>query len=527
MHAQFANQAAFGNVRGLEQPVLAPGMAAGLLHAREGMNEPREAKRLPEAKPQDQAARLQRIKEDKAEAERRRCHLHKRPKDGCKFCQRHKEFASKMEEDRAALRDKFISDVRRQGRVESRSDDSTGKQGPLELVNNKTFGFPPLLQSHIVECTHFKTLMELEQVEELTDEIHNYVDTVEPYNQNSASVPSALFCCVYRLLTMGLDGQRLRRLIENEESPFVRCAGFLFIRFGLAPDQLWPWLGEYVVDDEELRPSKDADRTTIGEYVEALLTQERYYSTILTRLPMSVKRHLEVRLAQVPQFRKRAQANQRFLDVYRQPGVRIEACLDDGSWYPAEALELVESAPSRMKLRARVDGRREEVTVHLGKVILTDPKFSSSAGFHRPGMSAERPRSRRSRSRSPPVDYARERGKSGAELLDELRRREQDRAVCSSKSEYARRPVSFKVALPMEQGSASHRLIQDETAVQASKRVEPRERSRSPVQARNKEHSAEYQARMKQLFEKYGMAKGAEADRPRNEIEGPDVMRLG
>lgn len=482
---------------------------------------------------QDTAARLQRIKEDKAkkeadahdEAERQRCHLHKRIKDGCKFCQRHKVFVSKKEEDKAALRDKFISDVRKQGRAEGRSDDLGDMRGPLDLINLKTFGFPPLLQSHIVESTHFKTLMALEQFEEISEEIYNFADTVEPYIQNSTTVPSALFCCVYRLLTMGIDGNRLRRLIESEESPFIRCAGFLFIRFGLAPDQFWPWLGEYVLDDEELRPSKDSDRsTTVGEYVEDLLTQDRYCSTVvLPRLPMSTKRQLEVRLAQVPQYRKRTQANQRLLDVYRQKGVHIEACLDDGDWYRGEVLELVESVPSRIKLRMRLDGAGDEATVHLGKVILTDNRFSPSNGFLRP-------RSRRSRSRSPMLDWARDKGKTGAELLDELRKREQDRAVCSSKSEYARRPVSFKVALPMEQGSASHRLIQDETAVTTSKRAEPRGRSRSPVsQVRSREHSVEYQARMRQLFEKYGMAKGAEADtlRQRSDIEGPDVMRLG
>merc|ERR1712087_196032 len=126
-------------------------------------------------------------------------------------------------------------------------------------------------------------------------------------------------------------------------------------------------------------------------------------------------------------------------------------------------------------------------------------------------------RGRRSRSRSPNIDWARDKGKTGQVLVEELRRREQERAVCSTKSEYARRPVSFKVALPMEQGNASHRLAQDETAVSLSKRREDRDRSRSPVQER-KEHSAEYKARMKHLFEKYGMQKGTEASKAHKDI---------
>lgn len=467
-------------------------------------------------------SRMQKMKEERAkkaadaqaEAERLRCHLHKKTKAGCKLCQRHKEFVSRQEEDRAALRDKFISDVRRQSKGEGRPDDLGRERKKLDLVNSKTFGFPPLLQSHIVESTHFKTVMGLEQFEEITEEIANYADTIEPYMQNSTSVPSALFCCVYRLLTMGIDAQQLRRLVEGGDNSYIRCAGFLFIRFGLAPDQHWFWLGEYVLDDDEL-PAKDGERNmTIGEYVECLMTQDRYYSTVLPRLPASSKRQLEVHLAGVPQCRKRAQANTRLLDVYQQKGLRVEALLEDGNWHAGESVGLADSAQSRHKLRVHIDGREGETTVHLGRVILTDDRHGPSGGLGR---------------RSPVVDWTRDKGKPAAELLDELRKREQDRAVCSTKNEYARRPVSFKVALPMEQGSASHRLIQDETSVSATRRTELRDRSRSPLQARGKEHSAEYQARMRQLFEKYGMAKGNEVDasRRRSDLEVPDVMRLG
>mmetsp|Transcript_68437 Transcript_68437/g.135230 ORF Transcript_68437/g.135230 Transcript_68437/m.135230 type:complete len:543 (-) Transcript_68437:79-1707(-) len=476
-----------------------------------------------------QPTRMQKMKEERAkkvadaqaEAERQRCHLHKKIKDGCKFCQRHKDFVSRKEEDRAALRDKFISDVRRQSKGEGRPDDLGRERKKLDLASSKTFGFPPLLQSHIVESTHFKTLMALEQFEEITEEIANFADTIEPYMQNSTTVPSALFICVYRLLSMGIDAQQLRRLIEGGDNSYIRCAGFLFIRFGLAPDQLWFWLGEYVLDDDEL-PAKDVEKNmSIGEYVECLMTQDRYYSTVLPRLPASTKRQLEVHLAGVPQCRKRAQANLRLLDVYSQKGLRIEALLEDGGWHAGESVGLADSAQSRHKLRVRIDGSERETTVHLGRVILADDRHGPPGGLNRP-------RSRRSRSRSP-VDWTRDKGRSNAELLEELRKREQDRAVCSSKSDYARRPVSFKVALPMEQGSASHRLIQDETSVASTKRADFRDRSRSPLQARGKEHSVEYQARMRQLFEKYGMAKGSEVDasRRRSDLEVPDVMRLG
>ncbi|CAK0798085.1 unnamed protein product [Prorocentrum cordatum] len=120
-------------------------------------------------------------------------------------------------------------------------------------------------------------------------------------------------------------------------------------------------------------------------------------------------------------------------------------------------------------------------------------------------------------------------GKSSSELLEEHRRRAQDRAVCTGgKKDYARRPVSFQVALPREQGSASHQLAQDETAVQPRRGADPRrDRSRSPELVRSA-HSAEYQDRMRRLFEKYGMARAATAEEQKwRGIEGPDVLRLG
>merc|ERR1711976_134275 len=99
-------------------------------------------------------------------------------------------------------------------------------------------------------------------------------------------------------------------------------------------------------------------------------------------------------------------------------------------------------------------------------------------------------------------------GKSASELLEEHRKREQDRAVCSSGKDYTRRPVGFQVALPMEQGNASKGLVQDESYKDKSERRSSNrgDRSRSPDRDRNsrssREQSIEYQARMRQLFEK-------------------------
>merc|ERR1740139_196548 len=165
----------------------------------------------------------------------------------------------------------------------------------------------------------------MELLDEVVAEVCSFAESVEPYNQNSNVVPSALFCCLYRFFSLGIDSTGLQTLIDSTDNAFVRCVGFLFVRFALDPGQYWSWLGEYVLDEEEFSPNKDSETyTTVGEFVEALLSQERYYSVVLPRLPMSVKRQLEAKLAMAPQFRKRTESNQRLLDVYRQADVEIE-----------------------------------------------------------------------------------------------------------------------------------------------------------------------------------------------------------
>mmetsp|Transcript_56627 Transcript_56627/g.175558 ORF Transcript_56627/g.175558 Transcript_56627/m.175558 type:complete len:636 (-) Transcript_56627:242-2149(-) len=476
--------------------------------AAQSQEQARLAKQRREDKLREQAA-------ERDQAEKSRCHLHKKPKNNCKFCQRYQDFIKGMEEKSSAKE----GGVYKAGRGHSDHDRDKMK-GPLEIANPKTFGFSPLLQTHIVESAHFKALLTLESFDQLIEEMYQFADNIEPYMTNSNTTPSALFCCLYRLFTMGIDKRQLGRLIDNVDNAYVRCIGFLYIRFGLHPDQLWSWLGEYVLDDEELRPQKDSEWvTTIGEFVEGLLSQDKYYSTVLPRLPMSTKRQLDGKLAPIPQCRKRTKANAELLEVYREEGVRVEANLG-GSWRQGITMELIEDAPSRLKVLVRMEDDTEEV-VHLGKMILADRRFANYQGKPRGGRSRSRSRDR--------IDWARQKGRSDKELVDEMRRVDREKAVCSSGKEYARKPVGYKAAcaLPREQGAASHRLMEEETFVPMK---QSRRRSPSPnsqQQEFRKAPSAEHQARMQQLFEKYGMAKSSDSNSNRADIDTPDVMRFG
>lgn len=280
-------------------------------------------------------------------------------------------------------------------------------------------------------------------------------------------------------------------------------------------------MGQYVLDDEEFKPSPDSEfRTTIGEYVEGLLSQEKYYNTVLPRLPMGVKRQLEVHLAPIGQYRHRTKSNKNILDEFRRPGTRVEADVR-GDWLEGRVVEVDDDPPTRIKIRIRLEDGTEEYA-HLGRVILSDGRRARS-----------RSRSRGRGGNAANIDWSRNKGRTTKDLVDELRSRDRDRAVCSSGKEYARKPLGYKAAcaLPREMGASSQRLLEEETFVPMSR---PRnQRSPSPDRrgggASGKPPSAEHQARMQQLFEKYGNVRPGEAGTSSrgSELDQADFMRLG
>jgi len=273
-----------------------------------------------------------------------------------------------------------------------------------------------------------------------------------------------------------------------------------------------------VSDSEEFRPSKGSDsEMTMGEFVEMLLIEDKYYSVPLPRLPMSSKRQLEAKLAPIPQTRKRNAANLALVDVYNKKGVQIEANYN-GKWTPGTTLELIDDAPSRLKVRVQLESLGEEV-VPLGKVVLTDSRYDEWGG---------KKNSDHARSRSPYQDWARQKGKSDDRLIEEMRSRDRDKATASGK-DYARKPMGFKqaCALPREQGAASHRLMEEETYV--SDRFARKANSLPevvPEQA--KRHSFEHQAKMQHIFEKYGMQKTQAQDAGKSDVDQTiSSLRLG
>ncbi|CAE7940080.1 SRL1, partial [Symbiodinium necroappetens] len=273
-----------------------------------------------------------------------RCHLHRKPQLSCKICRR--VYYSAVDPNSQKKDDKKGSDRKPEDEAPGAADSillearMRGAEA-FEITNKQTYNFnsmseahQPRLRDQILKNTYFKTLVKIDTFEGIMDEMYQYVETAETYGGGSThaasvqfpTVPSSLFCCLYRLFTIGLSYDELNLLCESKDWPYIRCCGFLYIRFGCAPEKLWDFLGEYCVDDQEFEPSKSTPGfvVTIGEYVESLLLDERYYYSTLPRIPVGVKKKIEEKVAPLGQYRKRAAQNKDMLSAFKEAGTPVE-----------------------------------------------------------------------------------------------------------------------------------------------------------------------------------------------------------
>eukprot|EP00971_Amphidinium_carterae_P191082 3792152-Amphidinium_carterae.1 len=92
----------------------------------------------------------------------------------------------------------------------------------------------------------------------------------------------------------------------------------------------------------------------------------------------------------------------------------------------------------------------------------------------------------RSRSRSPrrgrSPDWSRHKGKTDKEMLEDLRARQRDRAVCSIGKDYHRKPIGFMsgLALKRDLGAQSTRLREEDQQTHAHARAHTHKRLLSP-----------------------------------------------
>jgi len=473
---------------------------------------------------------------------KKRCHLHTKPSNSCKVCRRIKDENAALDASKEPVQD--LPDKDEGGRREK-------DEAQSESAKDFVFRCSPMLKDQILKSSYFKSLMEITTVEALCEEIIEYADNLDVYNSGGASTtPSCFICQVYRLFTLPHAEDELQ-VIFHSDSAVVRCVGFVFVRFVFEPTQFFQTLEEHLYADMELKyqePSGKSASMSIGEYVENLMIKEKYFSTPLPRIPVKVRQQLEERLAPLPSYRKRMQANRKAFQQGRVVDTPVEVCVDNGKWVAGKAVEMFGRSSTFVKVRVKLEDGKE-ITAHLGKVVLRDSGSDASGSEDSGGRSGSegatrnrRKKQRRSRSRgqgragrgrSP--DWSRWKGKSHVEMLEELRERAKQDAVCGSGKVYPRRPLTFE---GFATKAAHHEIPPAELDGGSGAKpswVQPRQSAHKQEDADEDDITRRLKARKEDerrreqqaIFEKYGKQSRPGAGAGYSDVDRADVLRLG
>jgi pre-mRNA-splicing factor 38B len=106
-----------------------------------------------------------------------------------------------------------------------------------------------MLRNNILSSQYFKDLFVLRSLQEVIGEIEKNVSYTEPWVLGANSVPSSLFCCLYKLMLMHLTERQVQTLLKYRGNPFVRACGALFVRFLSPHEQLWERFASWLLDE--------------------------------------------------------------------------------------------------------------------------------------------------------------------------------------------------------------------------------------------------------------------------------------
>ena len=131
-------------------------------------------------------------------------------------------------------------------------------------------------------------------------------------------------------------------MLDHVDSPYIRCVGFLYMRYAADPATLWSWFQPYLYDTEQVQICQGKAETTIGVYVQMLLNDLDYYGTRLPRPPVTIERQFKVKLLQAERVEERAKrhfANVAAMEYFQKTGARVQALYGDDenpiTWYDA------------------------------------------------------------------------------------------------------------------------------------------------------------------------------------------------
>ena len=136
----------------------------------------------------------------------------------------------------------------------------------------------------------------------------------------------------------------MQLMLDHVDSPYIRCIGFLYLRYAVEPSLIFSYMEPYLYDDEPVQISANPARPegTVGEFVRQLLKSMDYYGTLLPRLPVQIERDVKAKLVEAEGIERRAKANladRAKMEHFRRVGSAVRALYGDEenpvTWYDA------------------------------------------------------------------------------------------------------------------------------------------------------------------------------------------------
>lgn len=266
----------------------------------------------------------------------------------------------------------------------------------------------------------------------------------------------------------------MKLMLNHVDSPYIRCVGFLYLRYVCEPTRLWEWVFPYLYDQEPVQISASSSKRqqaqmTVGDYVRSLLTDLDYMGTRLPRLPVAIERDMKVKMLEAERIEHRAMNHTRdsyAMKYFESVGSRIRALYGDEEnpimWYEAVVDRVVrtddetgvEFARPKFLVTFPEYGNTELVT--LGEIDLPggrDDRRGDSRDMRgnrndyddrsRNGQSRKRDRHERDWSSLSGKEHFND---DKQDLMQEVLRRERENSAAKGKA-YASRPATFKETL--------------------------------------------------------------------------------
>jgi pre-mRNA-splicing factor 38B len=271
----------------------------------------------------------------------------------------------------------------------------------------------PLILNNILSCQYFKDEIAIKGFNEIITVIIENVNYAEPWAIGMSGIPSTLFCCLYKLMLLKLTESQVKYLLENIDSPFIRCIGFLYVRYLADPKELWNILSPYLSDQQIFYPTTDRkNRMKMGKYVENLFKELDYYGTRLPRLPTQIERDIKMKLIHLEEnYKNKSSIKEK--DIYKRRSISRSR---EKRHYKKHSSN--KKFPSSS--RSRSDSRNKKNKRSMSKSL--------------------------SRSRSRSISNSKKNIRDKDNIIKKVKEKERDLALAKGR-EYAVKPTSYKSSL--------------------------------------------------------------------------------